>query len=81
MTHYHFFGAAAVSAALVGILNSPSAQKDLVQYAVDTVHVLNGSIQQVIREMPNIAKHNYFSNVTNTTNNVTNSTSQPHGDK
>jgi uncharacterized membrane protein len=32
MTHYHFLGAAAGSAALIAFLNSPPAQRDMMHY-------------------------------------------------
>ena len=38
MTHYHFLGAAAGSAALIAFLNSPQAQQDMMNYLAFMEH-------------------------------------------
>lgn len=74
MTHYHFIGAAAASAALIAFLNSPVAQKDVTNYISD----LTASAHVFVHNIA--SKSNNINNATNNTNS-TNATTVYSGEK
>ncbi|MEM3830192.1 MAG: hypothetical protein QXV17_05515 [Candidatus Micrarchaeaceae archaeon] len=58
MTHYHFFGAAAVSAALIAFLNSPAAQRDAIQYLGFMEHGIYTAVANLRNAAESMAGHN-----------------------